>query len=193
VHNPEDSRIRQRQINALINAGWEITYAAPFRAFGRDVPAAHHAGPDRGGLRCIDIPRSSGRRRFRAWRAARAILQASADEHDVLCLLRNLPNYQVSLPTKIVEYCALGVPVIATPLPLAAELVRSEKVGLEVPWDDPSSVVDAILTLRADPLLRREMGCNGHRVALRDHDWNRQSSDFVHIMEAIAERVRAEA
>lgn len=368
VHNPEDSRIRQREIEALINAGWRVTYAAPFRAFGLDLPAARNAEPDRGGLRCIDIPRSSGRRRFRAWRAARTILQASAQEHDVvvvhdpelllaaaglgirnlvwdvhedpaaalavkawmpaalrrpvaagwrraeswvegrhylllaehayqqrfrrshpvvpnsvpvpsaiappgvdrvsylgsvtmsrgcdtmievgrelrhrtngavtlevigeaadpearqalqsaaaagdlewsgfvpsevalarvsgslagLCLLRNLPNYRVSLPTKIVEYCALGVPVIATPLPLAVELVKSENVGLEVPWDDPSSVVDAILTLRADPLRRRQMGSNGHRVALRDHDWKRQSRDFVRIMEAIVKRVRAE-
>ena len=95
-----------------------------------------------------------------------------------LCLLRNLPNYRVSLPTKIAEYCALGVPVIATPLPLVADLVRSEKVGLEVPWDDPSYVVDAILGLRADPLLRRQMGINGHRVALRDHDWNRPVEGF---------------
>jgi len=110
-----------------------------------------------------------------------------------LCLLRNLPNYRVSLPTKIVEYCALGVPVIATQLPLVADLVRSEKVGLEVPWDDPSSVVDAILSLRADPLLRRQMGINGHRVALRDHDWNRLSSEFVRIMETTAEQVRAKA
>jgi len=369
VHNPEDSRIRQRQIDALINAGWQVTYAAPFRAFGLDLTAGRHTGPDRGGVRCIDLPRSSGRRRFQAWRAARTILQALAQEHDVvvvhdpelllaaaglgirnliwdvhedpaaalavkawmpaalrrpvaagwrrveslvekrhflllaehayqqrfrrshpvvpnsvpvpsaiappgvdrvsylgsvtisrgcdtmievgrelrrrtngavtlevigetadpearhslqsaaaagdlswsgfvpsevalarvsgslagLCLLRNLPNYRVSLPTKIVEYCALGVPVIATPLPLVADLVRSEKVGLEVPWDDPSSVVDAILSLRADPLLRRQMGSNGHRVALRDHDWNRLSGDFVRNMETTAEHVRAKA
>ena len=32
-----------------------------------------------------------------------------------------LPNYRVSLSTKIVEYCALGVPVITTPLPLATD------------------------------------------------------------------------
>ena len=84
VHNPEDSRIRHRQIDALINAGWQITYAAPFRAFGLDPPAGRHTGPDRRGVRCIDIPRSSGRRRFRAWRAARTILQALAEQHDVV-------------------------------------------------------------------------------------------------------------
>jgi hypothetical protein len=49
-----------------------------------------------------------------------------------LCLLRDRPNYRVSLSTKIVEHCALGVPVITTPLPLATELVRSENVGFVV-------------------------------------------------------------
>ena len=39
-----------------------------------------------------------------------------------LSLLNDLPNYRVSLPTKIVEYCVLGVPVITTPLPLASDL-----------------------------------------------------------------------
>jgi hypothetical protein len=30
VHNPEDSRIRQRQIDALLNAGWQVTYRPRF-------------------------------------------------------------------------------------------------------------------------------------------------------------------
>jgi glycosyltransferase involved in cell wall biosynthesis len=108
-----------------------------------------------------------------------------------LCLLRNLPNYRVSLSTKIVEYGALGVPVITTPLPLAADLVRSEDIGIEVPWNDPSAVVDAILKLRAEPELRRQMGANGHKVALREYDWNRLSAEFVRVMDEVAERVQA--
>jgi glycosyltransferase involved in cell wall biosynthesis len=366
VHNPEDARIRQRQINALIAAGWNVTYVAPFRAFGLEVPRARPADLGRGSLRCINIARSSGRRRFRAWQAARTMMRALAQDHDVvlvhdpelvlasaglgmknliwdvhedpaaalqvkswmpkplrrpvatawrraervaerqhhlllaehsyqgrfrrlhlvvtnsvtvprrvvpagdervtylgsvtmsrgcqtmievgrelhrrtdgavrlevigeaadsearhalqkaaeagdlcwlgfvpseealarvrgslagLCLLRDLPNYRVSLPTKIVEYCALGVPVITTPLPLAADLIRSENVGFLVQWDDPSAVVNAILKLRAEPVLRHQLGSNGHRVALRDHDWNRLSTDFVRVMHAVASRPR---
>jgi glycosyltransferase involved in cell wall biosynthesis len=110
-----------------------------------------------------------------------------------LCLLRDLPNYRVSLSTKVVEYCALGVPVITTPLPLAVDLVRSEQIGFEVPWDDPSAVVDTILRLRADPILRLQIGVNGHRVALREHDWNRLSTDFVGIMDGVAKRLRDQA
>jgi glycosyltransferase involved in cell wall biosynthesis len=368
VHNPEDARIRQRQINALLDAGWKVTYVAPFHAFGLEVPPARLADLGRGSLRCIDISRSSGRQRLQAWSAARTVMQALAQDHDVvlvhdpelvlaaaglgmknliwdvhedpaaalqvkswmpkplrppvatawrqaerlverrhrlllaehsyqarfrrlhpvvansvsvprlvvpagadrvsylgsvtmsrgcqtmievgrelrrrtdgaiwvevigeaadaearealqkaaeagdlrwlgflpsaealarvsgslagLCLLKDLPNYRVSLPTKIVEYCALGVPVITTPLPFAADLIRSENVGLLVPWDDPGAVVDMILKLRAEPGLRRQLGANGHRIALRDHDWNRLSVDFVRVMDAIAARVRDE-
>jgi glycosyltransferase involved in cell wall biosynthesis len=366
VHNPEDSRIWQRQLKALIDAGWEVTYAAPFGAFGLEVPQPRPAVAGRGSLRCMNVPRASGRRRFRAWRAARMIMLSLAQDHDVvlvhdpelllaaaglrtrnliwdvhedpaaalqvkswmpaflrrpvaaawrwaervaerrhylllaehayqqrfrqhhpvvansvsvpkvirpagdarvsylgtvtmsrgcdtmievgrelrrrtggavtlevigeapdpearqalqsateagylswlgfmrseealtrvsgslagLCLLRDLPNYRVSLSTKIVEYCALGVPVITTPLPLAVDLVRSEQIGFEVPWDDPRAVVDAILMLRADPALRLQIGVNGHRVALREHDWNRLSTDFVRIMDEVAKRLR---
>ena len=45
VHNPEDARIRQRQINALIEAGWHVTYVAPFRGFGIQPAATRLAGP----------------------------------------------------------------------------------------------------------------------------------------------------
>ena len=107
-----------------------------------------------------------------------------------LCLLRDLPNYRVSLPTKIVEYCALGVPVITTPLPLASDLVRSEQYWLRSAMGRSGAVVDAILKLRGDPELRSRLWRNGHQVALREYDWNRLSADFVLIMKAIASQLR---
>ena len=77
-----------------------------------------------------------------------------------------------------------------TPLPLAADLVRSENIGLEVPWDDPGAVVEAILKLRAEPELRSQLGGNGHKVAQRDYDWNHLSADFVQVMDRVADRLR---
>jgi glycosyltransferase involved in cell wall biosynthesis len=367
VHNPEDSRIRQRQIAALITAGWQITYVAPFRAFGLDIPSEISVNAGGGMLRCIDVPRAKGRDRLRAGRAARTLLRTLAGDHDLvvvhdpelvlaaagiglnnlvwdvhedaaaalqvkswmpvplrrpgaaawhrvervaeqrhrlllaeyayqgrfrrwhpvvpngvivpqsitssgddrvsylgsvtmsrgcdtmievgrqlqrrtagairlevigeaadgdarhaleraaaagyltwlgflrsdralarvsgslagLCLLNDLPNFRNSLPTKIVEYGALGVPVITTPLPLAAKLVSDDHIGLVVPWQDPHAVVDAILRLRCDQALRQSLGANGHRAAVRDHDWTRLSTDFVQLMEAMVDQVRA--
>ena len=38
VHHPEDARIRHRQIGALLDAGMQVTYAAPFAAHGLALP-----------------------------------------------------------------------------------------------------------------------------------------------------------
>jgi hypothetical protein len=41
--------------------------------------------------------------------------------------------------------------------------------------------------------LRRQLGANGHAVALREYDWNRLSAEFVRVMGAIADRLRDRA
>ena len=51
VHDPEDARIRHRQIPALLDAGFEVAYAAPFSAFNRTPPE---------GVRGVDVPRAQG-------------------------------------------------------------------------------------------------------------------------------------
>ena len=79
VHHPEDSRIRYRQIAALHDAGWDITYAASFTEHGLQVPQDPQ-------MRFLDLPRASGRHRLRALRAARSMLRREAPTHDVLLL-----------------------------------------------------------------------------------------------------------
>lgn len=77
VHDPEDSRIRHRQIPALLADGWQVTYAAPFTAYDRMPPTLP-------GLRAEDLPRAVGRSRDRAARAARALLRREAARHDLV-------------------------------------------------------------------------------------------------------------
>lgn len=77
VHDPRDARIAEREIGALLDAGHEVTQAGPFSAYGARA---------RSGVRAIDIPRSTGRRRLAAVRAARHVLQREAPRHDVVLL-----------------------------------------------------------------------------------------------------------
>lgn len=77
VHDPRDARIYHREIAALLSAGHEVTYAAPFTAYGVERPAS---------VRTIDVPRARGRRRVRAIRGARRMLRAEARRHDVVLL-----------------------------------------------------------------------------------------------------------
>jgi glycosyltransferase involved in cell wall biosynthesis len=110
-----------------------------------------------------------------------------------LCLLEDLPNFRVSMPTKVVEYCAMALPVIVTPLPLAVELVRRAESGVVVPWHDPVAVADAVLMLRDDPELARKLGRNGYREAAEHHDWRVWSGSFAAIITSWASEARTSA
>lgn len=80
VHHPWDARIWHRQITAVLDRGWQVTYAAPFKAYGLDQPHA------RQNLRAVDLPRATGRRRWAAQRAAREVLRRCGPSHDVVLL-----------------------------------------------------------------------------------------------------------
>ncbi len=348
VHDPEDSRIRHRQIPALLSDAWRVTYAAPFRAYARPAPLLP-------GLRTVDLPRAQGRDRLHAARAARALVRTEAPRHDLvlvhdpelvaalaglrlsnlvwdvhedpaaalvakdwlprpltgpvgrlwrgaerlaerrhrlllaetayqdrfrrthpvvpntvrvpatvtgpgrdrvvylgmvtmargaaemvevarilrtrtegacrveiiggsrdpaatelltaaaeagdlgwlgfvpsdvalgmlpgalagLSLLKDLPNYRHSRPTKIVEYMAHGVPVVTTPLPVAVELVEAAGAGVVVPFGDPAAAAEAILALRDDPDRARAYAAAGHAAARAAYDWNTAGPQFT--------------
>jgi glycosyltransferase involved in cell wall biosynthesis len=107
-----------------------------------------------------------------------------------LSLLRDEANFRHSMPTKVVEYMARGLPVITTPLPLAVELVQSADCGFVVPFNDPEAAAAAVLKLDADPGLRLTMGANGHQAAQRELGWPRHAAAFVAQLEQWAGNVR---
>lgn len=356
VHHPQDSRIRHREITALLEAGWQVTYLAPFTAHAVALP------PPEGGLTCVDLPRAAGRDRLAAARAARAQVRRLAPDHDVvvvhdpelllataglrldhlvwdvhedpvgalavkewlppalrrpvaggwrlaervierrhplllaehayaerfrrphpvvpnavvvpervplaggsrlvhvgnlttargsevmlevarrahaasdgaivlevigpardaasraameagvgegvvrwrgfqpahvamaridgalagLSLLRDLPNYRGSMPTKIVEYLAHGVPAITTPLPLAREIVTEAGAGCVVPFDDASAAADAAVRLWRAPDEAAAMGQRGRALVAERHDWTQGAATFVDALTAVA-------
>jgi glycosyltransferase involved in cell wall biosynthesis len=77
VHDPDDARIRYRQLSALQEIGAAVTYAAPFTAYRRDPPD---------GVTAIDLPRAVGRHRLPAIRAARRLLRREGPNHDIALL-----------------------------------------------------------------------------------------------------------
>jgi len=77
VHDPEDARIRHRQIPALLTRGHEVIYAAPFQAYRREPP--EH-------VTAVDLPRAAGRKRLGAVRAARREIRRLRNTVDIVLL-----------------------------------------------------------------------------------------------------------
>ena len=103
-----------------------------------------------------------------------------------LSLLHDEPNFRHSLPTKVVEYMARGVPVVTTPLPAAAELAIRHECGFVVPFGDARAAADAVLELAGDASLRAKMGSRGHEAARRALGWPADARAFVAQLEAWA-------
>lgn len=100
-----------------------------------------------------------------------------------LCLLRDEPNYRHSMITKIVEYMAHGVPIVATPLPLVKDAVERYEVGIVVPFNDAPAAAQAVQRLLDDDTLRHDMGRNGYEAALRHFSWKAGAKAFVTTLE----------
>jgi glycosyltransferase involved in cell wall biosynthesis len=69
--------------------------------------------------------------------------------------LRDLPNYRHSQPTKVLEYLAMGLPVVASDLPGTRSLVADLEAVILVEPDDPSQLATAISKARTPDVARQ--------------------------------------
>ena len=84
------------------------------------------------------------------WLAPEALAAHAAGAGIGLVTLLPLPNYLESLPTKLFEYMAMGVPVLASDFPLWRELVEASGAG-RVTAPEPRAVAEALYRMSSDP------------------------------------------
>jgi glycosyltransferase involved in cell wall biosynthesis len=96
-----------------------------------------------------------------------------------LSLLHDLPNYRSSMPTKVVEYLALGLPAITTPLPEAQRLVTSTGAGEVVAFGDAQAAADAVLRYANDRDLAARAGAAGRKAVDEGLSWDAVAPRFV--------------
>ncbi|RFC66854.1 glycosyltransferase [Mesorhizobium denitrificans] len=94
-------------------------------------------------------------------------------EESIAGLVTLLPTraYLDSLPVKMFEYMAAGLPVIASDFPLWREIVDDADCGVLVDPEDPQAIADAIDTIVNDPEMARRMGENGARAVREKYNW----------------------
>lgn len=100
-----------------------------------------------------------------------------------LSLLHDEENFRPSMPTKVVEYLARGVPAISTPLPVAVDLLRRSGGGVVVPFRDVDRTVEQVLRWSKDPTSAAEVGRRGHAYVRDQLDWGGQAEGFVRTLE----------
>ena len=93
------------------------------------------------------------------------------------------PHLCITLPNKLFDYMAAGVPVVATDIPPIRRIVEETDVGLLTPPGDPVALARAILKLFGDTDMRAEFGRNGVAAIAGRYSWEKDERRFVQAVE----------
>ena len=86
-------------------------------------------------------------------------------------------------PTKLIEYLALGLPVVANPQPEQERVIRESGAGLCVDWC-PEAFCEAVVELLQDPARRAKM-------TLAGTEYVAEQRSYSGLALALAERYRS--
>ncbi|HEY4373050.1 MAG TPA: glycosyltransferase family 4 protein [Burkholderiales bacterium] len=80
------------------------------------------------------------------------------------------PLYDVSSPTKALEYMALGIPVVASRIPDQEKVLTESQAGLTTGYD-VHAFAEAVTQLLLDPQRAQRMGMRGPEYIARERDY----------------------
>ena len=87
--------------------------------------------------------------------------------------------YLDSLPIKMFEYMAAGIPVIASDFPLWRAIIDKHQCGMCVDPKNSKAITEAINFLLSNNEIASEMGRNGQKAANENYSWNAESKKLV--------------
>jgi glycosyltransferase involved in cell wall biosynthesis len=115
------------------------------------------------------------------WTDRPGVARILGDARVGLVLFQPVANYVEAYPTKLFEYMAGGVPVVASDFPVWREIVDGADCGILVDPRDPSAVADAILKLLGEPERAEVLGRNGRRAVIERYRWEPQGQRLVEL------------
>lgn len=105
-----------------------------------------------------------------------------------LVLFQESPAHLESLPTKMFEYLAEGVPVIASDFPLWRTIVDNFQCGQLVDQTDPKAIATALRKYHEDPGLLALHAKNARSAAVRNLNWTAEEQVLVALYDDLAVR-----
>ncbi|QSB24062.1 glycosyltransferase [Curtobacterium sp. 24E2] len=102
---------------------------------------------------------------------------------------RRTPVTDQIFPTKLFEYLAAGLAVIATDVPLWRHLLRGVECVTFVPADDPAAIARAVRRYADDPALLERHGREARRAASR-FTWEPEAARLVEMYDELLPGVR---
>ncbi len=99
-------------------------------------------------------------------------------------------NNAYSLPNKLFQYMAAGLPVLASALPQLTEIVEGSDAGVTVDTRDVPALAAALRSLLGDRDRLGEMGRNARRAVEERYSWERSATTLRSVYQRLTARRR---
>jgi glycosyltransferase involved in cell wall biosynthesis len=109
-----------------------------------------------------------------------------------LVVLRPTENFVHSLPIKLFEYMAAGIPVIASDFPLWRAIIEEAVCGILVTPNDPASIAEAIHYLLTHDSEASAMGERGRAAVEDKFNWAREERKLLSLYGSLFQSYGAE-
>jgi len=88
-----------------------------------------------------------------------------------IALLKPIGDYADSYPSKLFDYMALGLPVLASDLSLLKAVIEPNQCGFCVSAYDAEALAEKMIVLIENPDLVKRMGQNGRKAVKEQYNW----------------------
>lgn len=105
-----------------------------------------------------------------------------------LVLFHPEPNHVDSMPNKIFEYMAAGLPVIASNFALWKEIIEQGQCGICVDPTDHREVVHSIRWILNHPEQAQQMGLNGKKLVEQKYNWGAEEQKLIKLYLSLSGR-----
>ena len=99
--------------------------------------------------------------------------------------LQPTSQYVKGIPTKMFEYMACGLPIVASDLPLIRRFIAESECGILVNATDAHEHAEAILYLLDHPDEAQRMGENGRRAGEEKYNWESEVRKLLRLYEEL--------
>jgi glycosyltransferase involved in cell wall biosynthesis len=97
-------------------------------------------------------------------------------------------NNRYSLPNKLFQYMAAGLPVLASALPQMTEIVEGSEAGVTVDTRDVRAIAAALRRLFDDPAGLGRMGASARRAVEDRYNWSTSASTLLSVYARLVSR-----
>lgn len=134
----------------------------------------------------------ASRVRFLGWVPPEAHPGLLADASVGLVPHRRCPHWDVTIPNKVFDYMAAGLPVLVSDPPPIRRIVEETGSGLVYQDPDPNSFATALEAME-DPRIRLEMAARGRLAVQERYNWDVDSRALLAAVAELIEHRRPDA